>query len=197
MTPPMITLLIIAYLLGSVNSAVIVCKLMGLPSPNATGSKNPGATNVLRIGGKRAAALTFTGDAVKGMIAVLIGHFMNLNESLLCWIGLAAVIGHIFPIFFKFKGGKGVATAIGASVAIEPILGICIMLTWFITAIVFRYSSLAAIIAFLSSPALAGYFIGQAAIAPFSILATLIIIKHKENIKRLIGGTESKIGKKK
>jgi glycerol-3-phosphate acyltransferase PlsY len=193
----MITLLIIAYLLGSVNSAVIVCKLMELPSPNTTGSKNPGATNVLRIGGKKAAAFTFTGDALKGIIAVLIGHFMNQNEAFLCWIGLAAVIGHIFPIFFKFKGGKGVATAIGASIAIEPILGICIMLTWFVIAMVFRYSSLAAIIAFLASPAFAGYFLGQDTIAPFAIIAVLIIIKHKQNIKRLLNGTESRIGTKK
>lgn len=193
----MITLLILAYLLGSVNSAVIVCQLMKLPSPSTTGSKNPGATNVLRIGGKKAAAFTFIGDAGKGIIPVLIGHALHLNEALLCWIGLAAIIGHIFPLFFKFKGGKGVATAIGVSFAIDPILGGCIISTWLIIALASRYSSLAAIIAFLSSPAWAGYFLGHSAVAPFSIVAILIITKHKENIKRLISGTESKIGKKK
>lgn len=196
MALPMTILLILAYLLGSVNSAVIVCKIMRLPSPVTHGSKNPGATNVLRIGGKKAATFTFTGDVLKGIIPVFIGHFMDLSYLSLCWIGFAAVVGHIYPIFFNFKGGKGVATAIGASIGIYPPLGICIAITWFVIALVFRYSSLAAIIAFLLSPIYAWLFLGELTIVPFGFLTLLIIFKHQDNIRRLLNHTESKLGKK-
>jgi acyl phosphate:glycerol-3-phosphate acyltransferase len=192
----MIALLILAYLLGSVNSALIVCKLMRLPSPREAGSKNPGATNVLRIGGKKAAALTFTGDVLKGIIPVLLGHFYGLSDLSLCWIGFFAVLGHIYPVFFNFQGGKGVATAIGASIAIEPLLGIGIAFSWFVVAFFTRYSSLAAIIAFLLSPLYAVLLLNKLTVVPFGFLAALIIFKHKENIQRLLKGSESKLGNK-
>lgn len=192
----MIILLILAYLLGSINSAMIVCKIMRLPSPLSSGSKNPGTTNVLRIGGKKAAAFTFTGDVLKGIIPVLIGHFMGLPDLSLCWVGFFAVLGHIYPVFYNFQGGKGVATAIGASIAINPMLGIGIAITWFLVAFFCRYSSLAAIIAFLLSPLYAVLLLGDLTVVPYGFLAALIIFKHKENIQRLLNGSESKLGNK-
>jgi glycerol-3-phosphate acyltransferase PlsY len=190
----MTILLIVAYILGSVNSAVIVCKLLNLPSPQQTGSKNPGTTNVLRIGGKKAAAFTFVGDIMKGIIPVLIGHFFNLSIADLCWVGFAAVLGHIYPIFFKFKGGKGVATALGMSIALAPLLGISLMVTWLLIAYTTSYSSLAAIITFTLSPIFASFLLGHAVLMPFTLLALLILLKHKDNIKKLYYGTENKIG---
>lgn len=192
----MIFLLILAYLLGSVNSAVIVCKLMRLPSPMSAGSHNPGATNVLRIGGKKAAAFTFAGDILKGVPPVLIGHFIHLPYLSLCWIGFFAVLGHIFPVFLNFKGGKGVATAIGVSIAIYPPLGISIALTWLMIALAFRYSSLSSLISFLLAPLYAHFLLGPLTAVPFGFLALIILFKHKDNIKRLLNHTESKLGAK-
>lgn len=191
------TLLIVAYLLGSVNSALIICKLMRLPSPRTEGSGNPGTTNVLRIGGKKAAAFTLIGDILKAIIPISIGHYFHLPYMALSWTLFAAVLGHIYPIFFGFKGGKGVATTIGGSFAINPFLGAIILLTWLIMAITFRYSSLASLTSLILSPFYASVVLGGLTSIPFGLLALLIIFTHQQNIKRLIAGNENKIGKKK
>lgn len=191
-----ITLLIVAYLLGSVNSALLICKLMKLPSPRTQGSGNPGATNVLRIGGKKAAILTLVGDILKAVIPICIGHYFHLSNLILSWILFVAVLGHIYPIYFGFKGGKGVATAIGGSIAINPIFGGVMVLTWLVMAFTFRYSSLASLTCLILSPLYASIFLGDLSALPFGLLALLIIFTHQQNIKRLISGNESKIGKK-
>lgn len=189
-------LILAAYLLGSINSAIIVCKCWGLPSPRSIGSGNPGTTNVLRLGSKSAAIVTLLGDALKAVIPVVIGHCLHLEPVVLCWVGLAAVIGHIFPIFFGFRGGKGVATLLGAVLSINPVLGGIFVLTWLIMAGLFRYSSLAALVATAAMP-LAGYWlIKPYAAVPLGALALLVILKHHSNIRRLIAGTETQIGQK-
>ena len=193
----MITLIIIAYLLGSVNSALIVSKLMHLPSPLSQGSGNPGATNVLRLGGKKAAGFTLAGDVLKAVIPLVIGHLMHLPYLCLGWIGFFAVVGHIYPVFFNFKGGKGVATAIGASFAIQPLLGVLVSLTWALVALVFRYSSLASIVAMILAPVYAYFLLGELTIVPLGFTGLLILFKHQQNLKRLFAGTESKLGAKK
>lgn len=186
------------YLCGSINSAIIVCKLMGLPSPRSIGSGNPGATNVLRLGSKKAAALTLLGDALKGFIPVWIAHVLKLPTDWVCGIGLAAILGHAYPLFFKFKGGKGVATGLGVLLGIEPLLGILTLITWLIVAKVFRYSSLAAVVAVILSP-IYGYFLlnkDLKAVAVLVLITLFILFRHKDNIQRLVAGQESKIGKK-
>lgn len=192
-----IILLIAAYLLGSLNSAIIVCKCFGLPSPRTVGSGNPGATNVLRLGSKKAAALTFLGDACKGIIPVAIAHLCALPMAAVCWVGLLAVVGHMFPVFFGFKGGKGVATTVGTLLAIQPLLGLGFMLTWLVIAALFRFSSLAALCATIATPFYAYFLLGKPTLLPIIILALLVIIRHHANIKRLCSGQESKIGRKK
>ncbi|MDO8955044.1 MAG: glycerol-3-phosphate 1-O-acyltransferase PlsY [Gammaproteobacteria bacterium] len=191
-----IAAIIIAYLIGSVNCAIIICHLMGLPSPRSVGSGNPGATNVLRLGNKKAAGLTLAGDFIKGVLPVAVGHLMHFSPMVLCLIGLAAVLGHIFPLFFKFKGGKGVATLVGVLFALNLLLGLAFILTWLFMAILFRISSLSSLIATLLSP-LFGYFIlGRDSIIPLTVMAVIVIIRHQTNIKRLLAGTETKIGQK-
>ena len=192
----MLGLLIIAYLLGSVNSALLVCRWLSLPSPKTHGSHNPGATNVLRIGGKKAGGLTLAGDVLKGVIPVLIGHLLHLPYLSLCWIAFFAVLGHVYPLFFNFKGGKGVATAIGTSFAIHPFLGASVGLTWAVIAFVSRYSSLASICAILMLPVYGYLLLNALTIVPLGFLAVLILIKHQQNFKRLLAGTESKLGAK-
>jgi glycerol-3-phosphate acyltransferase PlsY len=191
-----IGLIVFAYLIGSVNCAIIVCKLMGLPSPLTVGSGNPGATNVLRLGSKKAAAITLLGDAVKGVIPVVIGHILHESVLVLSLIALAAVIGHIFPLFFKFKGGKGVATTFGVVIALSPLLGLCALITWLVIAAIFRYSSLAALVTCILTPAYAYYLLGPESLWPLVVMVLIVIIRHHSNIRRLLNGTESKIGKK-
>lgn len=190
-------LILIAYLLGSINSAIVVCKVMGLPSPRTVGSGNPGATNVLRIGNKKAAGLTLAGDVLKGIIPVLIGHAFYCPPVVLCWIAFAAILGHIFPIFFGFKGGKGVATAIGSFFAIHLFLGAGTGLTWLIVAGIFKMSSLASLVSIILTPLYAYFLLGSNTVLPLSLIAILIIFRHKGNIQRIIKGQESKIGDKK
>lgn len=188
---------IVAYLIGSISSAILVCKLAGLPDPRTAGSKNAGATNVLRIGGKNLAALTLFGDILKGVVAVMIGRIAGLGGVELGFVGLAVFLGHLYPIYFGFKGGKGVATFIGALLALSPWLAVFFAMTWLLTAIIFKYSSLAALVATLLVPFFAlilrewGYFIS------LIIMTGLIFMKHRENIQRLMEGRESKIGEKK
>ena len=188
-----IFMLVIAYLIGSLSSAIIVCKAMKLPDPRTQGSGNPGATNVLRIGGKTAAIITLAGDALKGFIPVLIGHLLGINAFMLGMIGVAALLGHILPVFFKFEGGKGVATTFGAFLALSPIIGIVAIAAWVIIAAISRYSSLASLVAIVAAP-VAALVTGQLAyLFPIVIMGSILVWRHLENIQRLKSRTESKI----
>ncbi|MCF6766324.1 glycerol-3-phosphate 1-O-acyltransferase PlsY [Thiotrichales bacterium 19S3-7] len=189
-------LIIFAYLLGSISMAILICFLFRLPSPRTIGSGNPGATNVLRIGGKLPASLTLIGDALKGFIPVIIAKSLQLDPFIIASIGLCAILGHLFPVFFKFKGGKGVATFIGVIFAFSWILGICFIVTWLVIALISRYSSLAALIATIESPIIVYFLYGYRAMIIFSIIAIIILLRHQQNIQRLLKGTESKIGQK-
>ena len=190
------TLLIFsAYLLGSLSAAILVCKILGLSDPRAGGSGNPGTTNVMRLHGKKAALLTLTGDIIKGIIPVLIAKVIVSSEFIIALSGLAAFLGHIFPIYFKFKGGKGVATLIGVLFATHWLFGAIYVAIWLLTAAIFRYSSLAALIATFSIPVYA-YFLEQNlqyAIS-FSIITAILFWRHKSNIYKLFYGKENKIG---
>ncbi len=192
----MYTLILVAYLLGSVNSAIVMCKLFGLPSPRSVGSGNPGATNVLRLGNKTAAGLTLLSDVFKGIIPVVIGHLFHLPAASLCWIALAAVLGHVYPIYFAFKGGKGVATALGCLFAIHLLLGLAVGVVWLMMAACFRFSSLASIIALISAPIFGALFLGHATLVPLILMTFLILYRHKSNVHKLMKGTESKLGVK-
>ena len=191
--------IILAYLIGSLSFAVIVSWAMGLPDPHSYGSGNPGATNVLRTGKKLAAILTLAGDAGKGWFAVWLAQKLaidfNLFAATIAGVAVAAFLGHLFPVFFRFLGGKGVATALGILLAINLWLGLATLATWLIIAIFFRYSSLAAIIASLFSPLYCFYLFGLSAALPAVIfMSALLVWRHQENIRKLLNGTESKIG---
>lgn len=190
------SLLIFAYLLGSINSAIIICYLFRLPSPKSVGSGNPGTTNVLRIGGKVPAALTLLFDLLKGLVPVVVANIYSSSEFIVGFVALYAVLGHIFPIFFGFKGGKGVATLIGTLFGFCWIVGLIFVITWVLVAKITKYSSLSALIATTIS-CLSVIFLASFKVAiPFIIIAFIVIIKHKGNIQRLIKGEESKIGDK-
>jgi glycerol-3-phosphate acyltransferase PlsY len=187
--------LIIAYLLGSLSSAIIVCKIMGLPDPRTQGSGNPGATNVLRIGGKQAAIIVLLGDALKGFIPVFLAHILGVNNFALGLVALAALLGHLYPLFFNFQGGKGVATGIGAMFGISFVLGLVAIIVWGVVALISRYvayASCAAIgVATLLSPWITsqyGYFI------PLLIISFLVVWRHQDNFQRIRAGTEKRIG---
>ena len=196
----------IAYLIGSISFAVVVSKCMNLPDPHSYGSGNPGATNVLRTGNKVAAGLTFLGDALKGFLAVVLARAvmgdLPLDEYLNSWIMggvvLAVFLGHLFPIFHGFKGGKGVATACGILFGINYVLGTATLGTWIIVAVFLRYSSLAALAAAVFGPI---YFVFLFGIRPMALalllICVLLIWRHRSNIQNLLNGTESRIGSKK
>jgi glycerol-3-phosphate acyltransferase PlsY len=193
---------VVAYLIGSVSFAVIVSKAMGLADPRSYGSGNPGATNVLRTGNKMAAVLTLIGDGFKGWVAVwLAGHFgprFGLDETAIAIAAIAVFLGHLYPVFFRFKGGKGVATAAGVLLAINPILGIATLLTWLIVAFFTRYSSLAAICAAVFAPLFDGFLFGANVIALAVVaMSALLVWRHRGNIAKLVAGKESRIGDKK
>jgi len=192
-----LALIIVSYLLGSLCSAIIVCKLLGYPDPRDEGSNNPGTTNVLRIAGKGPAALTLIGDIFKGIVPVLIGHALNLDWLVLGVIGLAAFIGHLFPLFFKFQGGKGVATAFGFAIALHWQLGLATIVCWLSVALITRYSSLAALITWALTPIFAAFLVSPMLVYSFIPLSLMLIYRHRENIEKLRTGTESKIGAKK
>ena len=192
----MITVLIfgvIAYLIGSVSSAIIVCKCLNLPDPRTQGSMNPGTTNVLRIGGKKPAIMTLAGDLLKGFIPVVIGHLVGISGFFLGLIALAAFLGHLYPVFFKFQGGKGVATAAGAILALSPTTAIVAIIIWIAVAAVFRYSSLAALVAAATTPIFMLIFGNSAYLLPIVVIVVMLFWKHWDNIKRLRSGTENKI----
>lgn len=190
-------LVILAYFIGSVSSAIITCKLMGKVDPRTVGSHNPGATNVLRYAGKKAALFTLLGDLLKGLIPVAIGHAMGLNWQWLGLIGLAAFLGHLYPVYYGFKGGKGVATALGVYLGLQSIVGIVVVLTWLISALIFNISSLSALIATLLAPL---YFYWVTDSLPLFIILVVmtgfIYWRHRSNIVEIIAGTEDKIVEK-
>jgi glycerol-3-phosphate acyltransferase PlsY len=190
-----------AYVLGSVSFAIVVSKLFRLADPRTFGSGNPGATNVLRTGNKVAAALTLLGDCVKGVVPVgLAVHFdeqLMLGDAGIALIAVAVFAGHVWPLFFRFKGGKGVATALGVLLGLNPILGIATLLTWIVIAYAFRYSSLAALISALFAPFYYTLLFGLNSIGfAVLIMSGVLIWRHRSNIGNLIAGKESKIGKK-
>ena len=188
----------IAYLFGSISSAIIVCKAARLPDPRTQGSRNPGATNVLRIGGKKAAIVTLLGDTLKGVIPVLLAKWYGLDELGLALVTFAAFFGHLYPIFFRFEGGKGVATAIGCILALNLPVGLCWMATWTIVALIFRYSSLASLTASVLAPVYIWYFTGSYIyVMTIALMSLLLIYRHRGNITKLLAGTESKLGSRK
>jgi glycerol-3-phosphate acyltransferase PlsY len=193
-----------AYLLGSLAFAVIVSKVMGLSDPRTFGSRNPGATNVLRSGSKPAAIVTLLLDALKGLVPVLLvkayGAPYGLQDGTVAMVGLAAFLGHLFPVFYRFQGGKGVATFIGVVFGIHWVLGIATGLTWLIVAFFFRYSSLASLVSAVFAPVyyLLGHRLQWYAEKPIAlalaVMAALLWWRHRENLKRLLAGTESRLG---
>ncbi len=203
-----LSVVVLAYLLGSLSFAVIVSKFMGLSDPRSYGSKNPGATNVLRSGNKKAAVLTLLFDAVKGCVPVAVllqyGAAYGLTEGVAAAAGLAAFLGHLYPVFFKFEGGKGVATALGVLMGISPLLGLAVATTWLGIAWYSRYSSLAALLAAVLAPV----YYAMAADGPLwdfngaifgmlCVMGILLVWRHRDNVNRLLAGTETKLGAKK
>jgi glycerol-3-phosphate acyltransferase PlsY len=185
---------VIAYLFGSLSAAIIVCKLMGLPDPRLQGSKNPGATNVLRYGGKKAAAITLLGDALKGFLPVLAAKLLGQGHGNLEIIAMAAFFGHLYPVFFQFKGGKGVATALGVFLAMSLPVALSMLVTWLVMAFVFNISSLAALTAACLAPVFVWFWEPNMAFIMMSIvLSGVLIWRHRSNIKNLIKGLEGKI----
>jgi len=196
-----------AYLIGSMSFAVIVSRAMRLEDPRTYGSQNPGATNVLRSGNRTAAIATLLLDALKGYLPVVlvkvVGPDFGLDDRAVAWVAIAAFLGHLWPVFFGFKGGKGVATAAGILFGVEPMLGLATLGTWLIVAFFFRYSSLAALAASLFAPAY--YLLGdqlawstsQAELLALAVMSALLLMRHKDNITRLVSGQETKIGAKK
>jgi len=186
-----------AYLLGSVSFGILVSKAFGLPDPRTVGSGNPGATNVLRSGKKLAAILTLLGDAAKGWVAVWLALHQGLAPVLVCAVSLAVFLGHLYPIYYCFKGGKGVATALGILLAFSGWVGLAVLLTWALAFAIWRYSSLAALIASACAPVYAYFLLGYKGYAITAILLSLLLIwRHRTNIQKLLNGTESGFGKK-
>ncbi len=192
-----ISAVIIAYLFGSISSAIVTCKLMRLPDPRDQGSGNPGATNVLRFGGKKAAIITLLGDMIKGVIPVLAATWYGLDAFGLSLVAFAAFLGHLYPIFFRFQGGKGVATAFGCLISLSWPLGLSLAVTWLLCALIFRYSSLAALMAALLGPFYAWYFTQDDFTVVTTAISILLIYRHRKNIHNLLTDKESKIGAKK
>jgi glycerol-3-phosphate acyltransferase PlsY len=187
-----LALLIFAYLLGSISAAIVLSRVMGFDDPRSGGSKNPGATNVLRIAGKKAAFFTLVGDFLKGFVPVLLARLLETDVLVMALTGFAAFIGHCFPLFFAFRGGKGVATAIAATLAFDWVVGALLVATWLLIAKVFRISSLAAIVAFGLMPLAVFWRTQDPAVSlVFVTLSAILIWRHRSNIQRLIRGTES------
>jgi len=187
----MTLLVIVAYLFGSILTAIIVCKLMKLPDPRSEGSHNPGATNVLKIGGKKAAGITLFGDLLKGLIPVLAGVYLDADKLTLSLVALAAFLGHLYPLFFGFKGGKGVATAFGVILGLSLPVAIAMLSVWLSVYYFFKLSSLSALSTALVTPLLFFFIDGSIVYTLMSgLLSALLIIRHRSNIEKLIDGTE-------
>lgn len=189
-----IALVVFAYLLGSVSAAIITCKVMGLPDPRSEGSNNPGATNVMRIGGKKAAAITLIGDMLKGLVPVLVARAAGADEPLMAAVALAAFLGHLYPVFFSFQGGKGVATAMGVLLGLSWPVALSVLATWLIMAKLFKISSLSALTASVLAPLFMWALEPHSAYYSMTIaLSILLVWRHRGNIQRLISGEEGKI----
>lgn len=192
---------IAAYLIGSISFAIVISKLFRLADPRTFGSGNPGATNVLRTGNKKAAALTLLGDCLKGWIPVALAvHYeesLGLGDAGIALVAVAVFIGHLWPVFFRFKGGKGVATALGVLLGLNPVLGLATLVTWLVVAYAFRYSSLAALVAALFAPFYYTLLFGVDAIGlAVLLMSALLVWRHRANIGNLVAGKESRIGRK-
>ncbi|MFK8082073.1 MAG: glycerol-3-phosphate 1-O-acyltransferase PlsY [Granulosicoccus sp.] len=193
--PALITA-VLSYLTGSVSAAILVCRAMGLEDPRSAGSGNPGATNVLRVGGKLPAALTLLGDGLKGFLPVLVTSLMTSHPPTLALAAIAAFIGHLYPVFFQFQGGKGVATALGALLGISLSVGALALLTWLAVSLTFKRSSLAALVTFVVVPVYLLFDAQQTSALAFVFIAGFLFYTHRSNISRLIDGTEPVIGKR-
>jgi glycerol-3-phosphate acyltransferase PlsY len=186
------------YLAGSIPFAVLVSRVMGLPDPRTYGSGNIGATNVLRSGHRIAALLTLAGDAGKGWAAVLVARILGATDELLAIVAIAAFLGHVFPVWLRFRGGKGVATAAGVVIALDWRLGVAVIVAWLTIAVVSRYSSLASVVAALVAPVAAWYLLGVGPVlAAVTVMSVVLIARHRANIAKLLRGEESRIGDKK
>lgn len=185
------SLIACAYLFGSISTAIIVCKLMGLPDPRSQGSGNPGATNVLRVGGKKLAAITLAGDSLKGLIPVLFGRWLEAPDMTLALIGLAAFLGHLYPVFFGFRGGKGVATLFGVLFGLHWVVGLATVGTWLFVAKILKISSLSALVASLLAPLYVWLIIPSREFIIVTALMTILLYwRHRSNIRRLLRGEE-------
>jgi acyl phosphate:glycerol-3-phosphate acyltransferase len=186
----------LAYLFGSLSSAVIVSRSLGLPDPRESGSKNPGATNVLRLGGKKAAIMTLLGDMSKGLVPVLLAQALSADGTLLAAVGLAAFLGHLYPVFFGFKGGKGVATALGVLSGFAWVTGGLALASWIAVAAITRISSLAALVAAALTPVYVWWWLGSWPLVVAATLMSLLLIwRHRSNIQRIVAGEETRIGR--
>jgi len=199
---PALVAIVVAYLIGSVSFAVVVSRAMGLADPRSYGSGNPGATNVLRTGNRRAAILTLVGDAAKGAVAVLLARALagrfGFDDLTLTLVGLAAFIGHLYPVFHGFQGGKGVATAAGVLLALSPWLGLATLSTWVVVAVFLRYASLASLVAAVFAPAFYLLLAGaDGVLLALAVMSALLVWRHRRNISNLMAGTEGRIGQKK
>ncbi len=184
----------LAYCFGSVSSAIAVCRVMGLTDPRSAGSNNPGTTNVLRIGGWLAAVITLIGDVLKGLIPVLVARELTAGTLTVSLVGAAAFLGHLYPVFYGFRGGKGVATACGVFLGISGVLTLILMAVWLIVAVLFRYSSLAALVTAILAPLMVLWLLPDPWLLAMSLVITILLFwRHRENITRLLTGTESKI----
>ena len=191
-------LIFASYLIGSLSSAIIVCKIMGLPDPRGEGSGNPGATNVLRFGGKKAAAITLAGDMIKGLIPVLIAQYLNISVLGIALVGLAAFLGHLYPVFFQFKGGKGVATMLGVMFGFSWWIGLATVGTWLFMAKIVKISSLSALVATALAPVYVWLWFNHPEPIGVTIFMTVILFwRHRSNIQNMMKGTEGAIGKDK
>ena len=191
-------LIIAAYLLGSISSAIIVCRLMGLPDPRTQGSNNPGATNVMRIGGKKAAAITLLGDSLKGFIPVVTANLLGVESAVLAGVCIAAFLGHLYPLFFRFQGGKGVATALGVQFGLGWQIGGAVALIWFLMFKLVKISSLSALVSMALAPVIIWWFSGSTELTIMSIVMTALLIwRHRSNIRGLLDGSEKKIAREK
>ena len=187
-------LILLAYLLGSISSAIVVSRIMGLPDPRTMGSGNPGATNVLRTGNKKAAAITLLGDALKGLVPVLLAKMLGMEPSVIALVAIAAFLGHLYPVFFGFKGGKGVATALGIFLAVSFPVGLLLAASWFVIAYITKISSISALIAACLSPFYIFFVDGEMTYVVMAVfLSVVLVYRHKSNIRDLLSGKEGKI----
>ena len=190
-------IILFAYLVGSVSSGIIVSQIFNLPDPRTIGSKNPGATNVMRSGNKKAAIFTLLGDLLKAILVLAIAEYLGFNDLIIVCVALAVLIGHIYPIFYKFQGGKGVATAIGILFALNFKLALIVASIWLLVFGIWRYSSLAAIVAAISAPIIAIFILRDQSLycIAFTLITIIILFKHQANIRKLLSGTELKFKK--